>query len=435
MEERQPGALSPGSGHEAEPARARWLRAGVLAGVACVVACAVLLLAIDLIPSRTTRDLFATGSGNPLEVGLARDALSAWNGQYGRPSSDSQEPSLSTSGLVFGGVLVLTLVLFTIGLVVKRRVAPSLRARCLALLAAGLVCAALTAAIAAADRYTLGGVRYTHDPLVYAVSALVLTLAIGGFAFGIVALLPRVVAAALRRAALFVGLSFVVAGLLFRVFVAAGHVRPGSRTEHFAHASTYSAAIGGMTIPLALQAPVSTDMTMAVPFAVAADVIGPPGFDNIYDPAPVSFPWDRLALTISDHPHARLARYAASLGPWGTATGIVLTMAVVAGLVATTVGLCRRLRPPAAVGALVLGVFQGACIALLATLLAGLSGFVVTAGAPADMTALWGVPMLSLFYTAAVAMGLCGITGLAFGLATRKPEPDRPPCAATGVTG
>jgi hypothetical protein len=431
MEERQPGTSSPGPGHEADPVRARWLPVGLLAGVACVVACAILLLAVDLIPSRTTRDLFATGSGNPLAVRLARDALSAWNGQYASPSTDPQEPSVSTSGLVFGGVLVLALVLFAIGLVVKRRMAPSLRARGPALLTTGVVCAALTAVIAAADRYSVGGVRYTHDPLVYAVSALVLTLVIGGFAFGIVALLPRVVAASLRRAALFVGVCFVVAGLLFPAFVAAGHERPGSRTEHFAHASTFSAAIGGMVIPLALQAPVSADETMAMPFAVAGDDQS----TSVFDPQPFFIPWDRLALFAYGHPHARLTRYAASLGPWGTATGIVLTLAVVAGLAGTTIGLCRRLRPPAVVGALALGIFQGACIALLATLLAGMSGFLVTAGAPADMTALWGVPTLSLFYTAAVTMGLCGITGLTYGfVARRKQAVTLPPCATASAT-
>ena len=396
-----------------------WLRVGLLAGLATVFASSLVVFLLGLIPSHAVQTLFLTGTGDPYTTRLARDVLSPWNGQFSWTFTTQGGARFKqvTSGVVFGDLLVLVAVLYGVGWFVRRKLPASLRLRALTLLATSLTCAVLTGLVAALDTYRQLGWREmppleAHDPLTYGLSALVLTLLVGAFAFGVVGLLPGSLSGALKGAALLVGVSFVVAGLLLPTCAVIDATRPDTFSAYFAYASQWSAATGGLAIPLALQAPVQLDETLGIPFLGGKSYVTPATGRPLVR-------WPALVYVAVGQPRGRLVHYAARLGVWGDALGAVITLAVVAGLVGITVGLCRRIRPQGTLAALRLGSLQGACVVLLLLPLAELSAFSVRVDFESRTSNIWGTPAWSLLYTAVVLTALCAVVAVGWSVFLR----------------
>jgi hypothetical protein len=400
----------------------RSLRVGLLAGLATMLGSWLLIFLIDLIPSGTLSDLFSTGMGDPFPARVVRDALSPWNRQVlAITHRGAVTTTVSYSGANFGALVMLVAVFCLVGWAVRRRMPLSLRLRALTLVAAGLCCAVITSAIAALDSYSQARTHYTHGALTYFLSALVLTFLLGAFAFGIVALLPHPLRCALRRAALLLGVCFLVAGLLLPTLAAIGATRHGTVLAHFAHASLFSAAGGGLAIPLALQLPVSLTSQFDTPFAISSDFrVAAAGDFAQWPPSR----WPKLVLASVNGPSAtgpfsgRLAQYAADAGPWGTVVGVFISLLVLIGIAIVTVGLCRQLQPPNILCALRLGFVQGASLALMLVVVAGLSAYETTSDG-SGLHGYWGTPTASLVYSCAMLVGLCGLVAASWVGVTR----------------
>jgi hypothetical protein len=105
----------------------------------------------------------------------------------------------------------------------------------------------------------------------------------------------------------------------------------------------------------------------------------------------------------------------------GTLVGLAITAAVLAGLAAVTISLCRRLRPRTARAAARLGLLQGAAIVVLLLPLAALSARVVDQTHRGGATrAVWGTPALSLLWTAGVVLGVCVMVAVVWTLVAQR---------------
>ncbi len=321
------------------------------------------------------------------------------------------------SGLAFGGLLVLSAVIAIVGISTRRKKADDLGSRLIVLVAASLTCALLAALFAGLSGSYDGHLTSSHSPLIFFASAAVLTFVLGAFSFGVVSRLRAPLPVVLWRAALLVGVVFVVGGVALPVFAAWDSTTPGAAGAHLAQASPFSAAAGGLVIPLALQAPVSMEKDYVDPFFVAADSLGVGRRQPVRAPA--------LIAALDRRPAGRLYQYAAAEGPAGTVVGVLITLAVLAALAAAAVSACRRQRPAGAAAALRLGLLQGGAVVVLLVPLAALSAFRgrSTEYRPPVQT-FWGASAASLVYTAAVVLAVCAAAALAWSwTAARRTAP------------
>lgn len=391
------------------------LLVGLCAGVATVLGCALVLLLLGLIPSAATRGFFGVSYGHPLS-GWFADAFLApfWGLTTRRLLYDPGGPAMTLrfAGASFGACLVFVGVLWAVGWQVRRRVPPALRQRIGTLLVAALAAAAAVAVAAGVLGHALPTVEtdasispggpVAYDPLSYALGAFTLTFLAGAFSFGVIGLLSQPWAAALRRAGAFVGACFLVAGLFFPVFVVSDNL-PNAKIGHdFGLASGFSAASGGLAIPLALQAPVSLKQMGSSPwvnYSAKSDE------DTAH--------WYKLAMsTALDHPRGRLYQHVATLGLVGSLVGAALSLAVVCALVLITWRLCRDAAVRTASRGLALGLVQGGAIVSMLAITLWLSSYY--SGWKGSIT-YWGVIALGFVQSTVTIVFACGVAGLAYG--------------------
>jgi hypothetical protein len=414
--------------------------AGFAAGLATIVASFAVLFLIGLIPSHFLWTFFGSGffgpgGHGPLTGRVSGAVLAPFNGAM--HTSWSDRVGIGTSlwtGAAFGGMLVLFAVLCLVGRELRRRLPQSLRLRALALAVASLTVAGVTAIVAALDRFSTPSVKtptsdgYGFMPAMhhYAgvtsfwLSALLLTLLLGVFTFGVVNLLPRPFSCVLRRAGAFVGIVFIVAGTFLPVFVVSDGLSGAHVFDDIGLASIFSASFGGFAVPLALQAPVSVGQLNGSPFLSANAPVG-----GGLHWADVSWPMAAYS------PAARHFRIATSYGAWGWVVGAGIALAMLVALALTTVRLCRRAEVATATEGLWLGMLLGGAIALLVTL----ARFVTSRSAnfggaahPGD-TDFWRATWFGLAQTAVTLIVFCAAVGVVYGLRKArgaKITPDSP---------
>lgn len=409
------------------PIGKRELLGGLVAGSASVFGSTVILLLLGLIPSQPVRQFFGTWFEHYVPEWVA-DAFTSpfWGLITRREVYDRAGDTLAghfVGGASFGAILVFVGVLCLVGIGVRWRIEGS-RRHASTLVATALTVAIIVAIAAAvlswAHTFTyavpaeLSGdsleVHITYGPLAYFFGALALTLLVGVFCFGLVGMLRQPWRAAFKRAGAFVGVCFVVFGLLFPAFVVSDNLRGAKIFDDFGNASTFSAAVGGLAVPLALQAPVSLTQNWNSPFlsSGAASTSG----------ATSPMHWVRLAAsTALDHPHGRLLQHAASLGVIGSIVGAAISAVMVCALVLVTIGLCRRVGATSMRRGLETGILQGGCIACLLAVVLWLSSYYLGQGGPGGggMSDYWGVTVIGAVQIAVTLIAVCGLSGLVYG--------------------
>ena len=396
------------------------LLVGCCAGAATVLGCALVLLLLGLIPSEASHEFFGVWYAHSLSEWFADAFLAPFWGLTARHPGGGYAP-IHSAGLSFGALLVFAATLWAVAWQVRRRVPPTLRQRSGALLVAALVAAASAAVAAAALAHTsptveaadvsrVGG-PVTYGPLSYFGGAFAATFLVGSFCFGVVGLLPQPWAAALRRAGAFLGVCLLASGLLFPVFVVSDNLPGAKIAEDFGLASRFTAAAGGLGVPLALQASVSLTQWYVVPWV-----------NHNFTSDANWVHWRKLAVsTAYDHPRGHLYQYAASLGVVGSLVGAALTLTVVGALVLISWGLCHGVGARSARRGLSLGFLQGAAIAALLVAMLWLSSYYVRYGdAPADAgirsgLTYWGITAVGLAQSVASIVLVCGLAGLVYG--------------------
>jgi hypothetical protein len=396
--------------------RRQELLVGLGAGVATILGCALILLLLGLIPLRVSRGFFGVWYGRPLSGWFADAFLAPFWGLTTRRllyGHGGPVETLRFAGPSFGAVLVYVGVLWAVGWQVRRRIPPTLRQRTGVLLVAGLAGGGVVAVAAAVlghtlptvetDSYISAGGPVAYDPFSYFFGAFALTLLAGAFCFGVVGLLAPPWAAALRRAGALVGACFLAAGLLFPVFVVSDGLPHAKIGQDIGLASGFSAAAGGLVVPLALQAPVSLEQMWTSPW-VNYNAKGDGDAAH----------WMKLAIsTALDHPRGRLYQHVATLGIVGSLVGAVLSLAAVCALVLITWGLCRGALVRTARGAASLGLAQGGAIVLLLAVTLWLSSYYSGIGASVTY---WGITAAGFAQSAVTIVLACGLTGLAYGI-------------------
>ncbi len=405
----------------------RELLGGLVAGSATVFGSTVILLLLGLIPSQPVRDFFGTWFEHPVSRWIAYAFLSPF---WGLVTTRSVYPEFELTqrwhvvgGASFGALLVFVAVLCLVGIGVRRRVEGS-RRRASTLVATALTVAVIVTIAAAVVSwahtftYTTQGelsgysleVHNTYGPLAYSFGAVALTLLVGVFCFGLVGMLRQPWRTALRRAAAFVGMCFVVFGLLFPVFVVSDNLRGAKIFDDFGNASTFSAAIGGLAIPLALQTPVSLTQNWSSPFLSS-------GAANTNGDTPLTH-WGWLAMSMTlDHPHGRLVQYATSLGVVGSIVGAAISVAMVCALVLVSIGLCRKVGARGMRRGFEIGILQGGCIGCLLAVVLWLTSQYLGQHYSDDggMSDYWGVTAFGAVQTAVMLIAVCGLSGLVYG--------------------
>ena len=421
---------------------------GAVAGLAACGATACVLLLVDLVRCGLVSGLFGfpiIGTryslyqfpypAGALPPRLASAILAPWNGVthagVGPPHS---------AVAFFGADLVFAAVVAATGVVVRRCVRRSPGVRALAVLSASLATGALVAVSGAILRYDwpmrVAGVastgarflrpgsHWSHGPLSFGVAAFLLALLLGAFAFGLVGCLPAPYGRALRHAGIVVGACFMAFGLLFAVFVVSDRLPGASLSDGLGQASMYSSAVGGMALPLAMQAPVSIDQSHDSPFL---NPNATTWANTVH--------WTRLVypLAIGAHPRGphRLLEIGGLLGGYGRAAALAIALAVAAGLAWAAIALCKGERVSGPLRGVRLGALQGLSIGLLAALVGRLTSRSVGAtghgssqlgGLPARD--LWGTPTTSVLSTLAAVVALCALAGAVYGLVARR-DPSR----------
>ncbi len=391
------------------------LLVGLCAGVATVLGCALVLLLLGLIPSAAIRGFFGVSYGHPLSEWFADAFLASFWGLTTRrllydPGGPAQ--TLRSVGLSFGALLVFVGVLWAVAWQVRRRIPPTLRQRAGALLVAALAAAGVVAVVAGVlghtlptvetDNYISPGGPVAYDPLSHFFGAFALTVLAGAFCFGVVGLLSPPWAAALRRAGAFVGVGFLAAGLLFPVFVVSDDLPHAKVARDFGLASGFSAAAGGLAVPLALQAPVSLKQMWSSPWV---------NYSSTSDGDAAH--WMKLAIsTALDHPQGRLYQHVATLGLVGSLVGAALSLAVLCALALITWGLCRGAIVRTTRRGLTLGLAQGGAIVSLLAVTLWLSSYY--SGWMGSVT-YWGITAVGFVQSAVTIVLACGLAGSAYG--------------------
>ena len=365
---------------------------GLGAGAATFLASGLVLSLLGLIPLQASHGLFGVRYEHPLSDWLAGAFLGPF---WGSNESHSEQIATARSlGMAFGALLVFAAVLWVLGRVVRRHVPPDLRQRG----AVVLVTALLVAAGAAVTAIALSGPAMEFGPLSNATGAFVATLLLGGFCFGVVGLLPPPWGAALRRAGILVGVCFVAGGLLFPTFVVSDGLPDANVGQDFAAACPFSSAVGGLVLPLALQAPVSLTQS----------------YDTPWQSRQAAWPhWYRLARSTVLRPHERLFQHASSLGVIGSLVGAALTVAVLCALVLISWGLCRRAGARSARHGLYVGLVEGTSVAALLVPVLWLSSNFAEFGAGdyAGPPTYWGITAVGLAQSLATIIVVCSLTG------------------------
>jgi hypothetical protein len=399
--------------------------AGFAAGLATIVASFTVLFLIGLIPSHSLWTFFAffgSGGHDPLTGRVSGAVLAPFNGAMHTSLRDRVGlGSTLWTGAAFGGMLVLFAVLWLVGRELRRRLPQSLRLRALALAVASLTVAGVTAIVAALDRFSTPSVKiptndgYDFMPALYHyasvtsffLSALLLTLLLGVFTFGVVNLLPRPFSSVLRRAGAFVGIAFIVAGTLLPVFVVSDGLSGARVFEDMGRASLFSASFGGFVVPLALEAPVAVGQLNGSPF-----------FSN-QQFGSIGFHWADVFWPMAAYsPAARHFRIATSYGAWGWVVGAGIALAMLVALALTTVRLCRKAGVATATEGLWLGMLLGGGIALLVTLARFVTSHSANFGGaahPGD-TDFWRATGFGLAQTAVTLVVFCAAVGAVHGL-------------------
>jgi hypothetical protein len=394
------------------------LTIGLCAGAATILACALVLLLLGLIPSQASHQFFGVWYLKPLSGWFADAVLAPFWGVTTRPPPNG----IYSMGLSFGALLVFAAIVWAVGRRVRRRVPPALRQQSVTLLVAALVVAACAAIVAATLPHTSPAIEgdlsrpggaVSYGPLSHFFGAFAATLLLGAFSFGVVGLLPQPWASALRRAGALLGVCLLAGGLLFPVFVVSDGLPGANIDQDLGLASRFAAAAGGLALPLALQAPVSLAQGYVSPWASRSAR----SEENWIH-------WRKLAhSTAGEHPDGRLYQHAASLGVLGSPAGAALTLGVACGLVFISVGLCRRAGPRTLGGGLRLGILQGIVVASLLATTLWLTSYYVRMGLPrpldlrpGSMMSYWGITAVGLAQSVATILLVCGLTGLVYGV-------------------
>jgi hypothetical protein len=403
----------------------RELLGGLVAGSATVFGSTVILLLLGLIPSPPLRSFFGVWFQHYVPQWLSEAFTSPFWGLITRREVNSQmggwTAHYSDAAASFGSLLVFVAVLCVVGFAVRRRVEDCQR-RAGTLVVAALVVAFVVAiaAVALAWTHTFGPfpssigdpsppetlkVSLTYSPVSYFFGALALTLLVGVFCFRLTGMLRQPWRAAVRRAGVFVGICFLVFGLLFPVFVVSDNLRGAKIFDDFGNASASSAAFGGLAIPLALQAPVSLTQYLSSPF-YSAGAASASGYQSLGH-------WGRLSASMAfEYQRGLLAQYASSLGVVGSIVGAAISLAMVSALVLVTIGLCRSVGATTGRRGLEIGILQGASIACLLAVVLWLSTYYRSGGGMSDY---WGVTVIGAAQTAVTLIVVCGLSGWLYG--------------------
>jgi hypothetical protein len=199
--------------------------------------------------------------------------------------------------------------------------------------------------------------RYWFSPGIVFISTFVVMIVIGGFTFGVVGLLPRMAHRALKRAALLIGVVFLVIAAAWSVFVITDH-RVAYPLYDAAVASTYSPAVASAVLPSAFGAPLHFT-------AYAAAVM-------------LNGHYGALSDYMRSHGKGYLWDYAEGAGlpgGWAALAGLVFELAMLALVLVIALRHCRSMRAATLMGGLTSGAAQGASIALLSVPLVLLSRY------------------------------------------------------------
>ncbi len=373
---------------------------GLGAGAATFLGSGLVLLLLGFIPSQASHGLFGVRYARPLSGWVSGAFLGPFWGSNASHPVGEQIVTVRSLGMTFGALLVFAAVLWLVGRVACRHVPPGLRQRGAVLLVTALVVAAGAAVTAIALSH---GSAMSYGALSNSTGAFVATLLLGAFCFGVVGLLPQPWSAALRRAGILVGACFLAGGLLFPTFVVSDGLPNANVGQDFAAACPFSSAVGGLVLPLALQAPVSLTQTYGTP----------------WQSRQAAWPhWYRLAQSTILHPHERLFQHASSLGVNGSLVGAALTAAVLCALVLISWGLCRKAGARGARHGLHVGLVEGTSVAALLVPVLWLSSNFIEIGTGEYSSALstyWGITAIGLAQSLATIVVVCSLTGWLYG--------------------
>ena len=397
------------------------LLAGLIAGAATVFGSAVALLIVGLIPSSPLRLFFGVSYMHPI-AGWMADAFFSpfWGRWMSRLDYGHGLPAQLQRWMTpyFGALLVFAAVVVLVGVGVRRRVESSPRGRVGTLVVAALTVGCVVAAAALLLAHTIPARetqssfsplrRMTFDPLTFFFGAFGLTLLLGLFTFGVVGLLRQPWRAVLRRAGVFVGICFAAFGLLFPAFVISDNLPTAHNVGDFVLASQFSAAAGGLSIPLALQAPVSLKQMAVTPWI------------NYHGTGEATMAhWKNLATETMFSPQQRLFQYAASLGVAGSAVGAAISVIIAGALAFLCLGLLRSIGMRTVRRGLSLGLLQGVAITAVLAATAWLSSYYFFY---AGNVTYWGLHLLGYAQAAATIIVICGLTGVIYGAVRARRE-------------
>ncbi len=400
---------------------------GIVGGIVTVVACFVVLLVLGLIPSKPLGDALQTDTGSSaarLESAALRawslDRLTTWDTAAGAWREQR-------TGLAFVPLLLGAAATFAVGAVARRLIEREATQRAVLLIAFSLTCAFVVAVVSAAAGFTTKGTyggaqgvvaEIGHEPIVYFVTATLVSLSLGAFAFGVVGYLPRPLGSAVNRAGLLTGAAFLLAGLLFPVFVITG---PVSGTDaqvalDLAHASGYSAAAGGSVVPFALGARVWMGSASDSPFLPVSSSVAN------YATGAGDARWlglnEQLVRNAADRMWVMVRPY----GRDGWWVAFLLSCLALGGLAWASVSLCRAEGAHAPSAGLGLGIVQGVVVLAFLFIVSYLSRLVVdtTKQGPRAQSVVsrevWGLRADGYARVVVLTFAVCACCGVLYGL-------------------
>ena len=389
------------------------LRIGAAVGAVAVAVPALVVFLLS-VPGMASLQV-ALGTRTPLDdpslgTRLARSVLAPWLVQRSEVGSGYVGHYRYLS---LPATAILVVVLAAAAALARRRLPRAGWMRPVALVASAASAATLVAILAETITYTTGegasAATYSHSGGLYFVIALVETLVVGLFAFGIVGRLRQPVRSAVRAAAVLMLGLYLAAAIAFPVGVIAGGVRHASGADRpvrdLAAAGDWSAGAASAAVPLALGASAGlyTDAQPSPFTHLTADRT------RLYTYRP------KLAAYTASHQTGRLFGYAGTGGGLWRAIALLTALAVAACFALVSAWLVRRLGAPRAVDGLRHGLLFGGFAVAALIVLSWLSAMRIDTTAQGTVaSATWGMRSAGVLQTGVELLILTGLGGLAY---------------------
>jgi hypothetical protein len=416
-------------------AHSRVLVAGLIAAGATLALAWAIVFALSLIHSQAVQGalgmrLFGTDSPS-LGGRLIRALFAPWSSAVKITEKSSPGYAFTMSGVWFFASLVAALAVAGVGLAVRRPIV-LLRERVAVLLISALVGGGVLALCAVVLNPTLttsgptgdGGTwsiaqHYAYPGGVMFVSVFVITILVGAFSYGVVDLLGKQFASALRHGALFVIVPTLIAGVLFPIAIASRtvpNVQGGDSA--FKNGSRFAAGVASASLPLAFGAKATFQVSGwgsdSSPFFA--------GYST--KTGGVKYRWAKLQKYAARNGSARITGYTGAYGGIGELVGVLLALAIVAAWVMVIARYVGTMGSPRSVDGLRLGLLVGAAgaVALVAVTSLGRQTW-MQASADGAVRTVWGAGGSAITQTAALLIAIGGFVGFVY--AAYRPSPLR----------